>query len=146
MSKKKKGKHSAHKTTVLPTMKGVLEVTRSGIGYVVMSEGVGDILVRPGDFNTALHGDTVRVKVIKENANTKKKEGRITEVVQRKQTEFIGHIQLSTNFAFFIPTSEKPMPDIFIPLFKLKGAKNKEKVIVKLVQWEKAIRNPLVKW
>ena len=143
MSKKKKGKHSAHKTTVLPTMKGVLEVTRSGIGYVVMSEGVGDILVRPGDFNTALHGDTVRVKVIKENANTKKKEGRITEVVQRKQTEFIGHIQLSTNFAFFIPTSEKPMPDIFIPLFKLKGAKNKEKVIVKLVQWEKGDKKPI---
>ena len=143
MSKKKKQKKSTHKTTVQQAMKGVLEVTRSGIGYVVLGEGVSDILVRPGDFNTALHGDTVRAKVIKENAVTKKKEGRITEVLERKQTEFIGHIQLSTNFAFFIPISDKPMPDMFIPLFKLKGAKNKEKVIARLVQWNKGDKKPI---
>ncbi len=143
MSKKKKQKHTTHKSSAQQAMKGVLEVTRSGIGYVVLGESVGDILVRPGDFNTALNGDTVRVKVIKENSITKKKEGRITEVLQRKQTEFIGHIQLSTNFAFFIPISDKPMPDLFIPLFKLKGAKNKDKVVVRLVQWEKGDKKPI---
>ena len=73
MSKKKKQKHTTHKSSAQQAMKGVLEVTRSGIGYVVLGESVGDILVRPGDFNTALNGDTVRVKVIKENSITKKK-------------------------------------------------------------------------
>jgi exoribonuclease R len=56
--------------------------------------------VRQNDFNTALHGDTVRVKVLKENLNSGRKEGKITEVISRKQTEFIGHLQVSANFAF----------------------------------------------
>jgi ribonuclease R len=143
MSKKKKGKQRAHKPIQLTAIKGLLEVTRSGIGYVVISDGTGDILVRPGDFNTALHGDTVKVKIIKENAGSRKKEGRITEVISRKQTEFTGHLQLSTNFAFFIPDTDKPMPDLFIPLNKLKGAKNKDRVIARLVQWEKGDKKPV---
>lgn len=143
MSKKKKTKERFYKPSQNIAVKGQLEVTRSGIGYVVISDGSGDILVRPGDFNTALHGDTVRVKVIKENAGTRKKEGRITEVISRKQTEFTGHIQLATNFAFFIPDTDKPMPDLFIPLNKLKGAKNKERVVARLVQWEKGNKKPV---
>ncbi|MFL9484156.1 ribonuclease R [Chitinophagaceae bacterium LWZ2-11] len=141
---KKKTKAKTPKNTKAPAAKqGVLDITRSGIGYVVIADGSGDILVRPGDFNTALHGDTVAVKLVKENPGTKRKEGRITDVITRKQTEFIGRLQLSTNFAFFIPDSDKPMPDIFIPLDKLKGAKNKDKVVAKLVKWEKGDKKPV---
>ena len=42
---------------------GVLEITRSGMGFVVVEGLETDILVRPNDFNTALHGDRVRVEV-----------------------------------------------------------------------------------
>ncbi len=143
MSKKKIKDKQKSKHLPSNLLKGALEITRSGIGYVVIADGKGDVLVRPGDFNNALHGDTVRVKVVKENMNTGKKEGRIMEVVQRKQTEFIGTLQLSTNFAFFIPDSERPVPDIFIPLDKIKGAKNKERVAVRMVQWEKGDKKPV---
>ena len=64
-------------------------------------------------------------------------QGRITEVVERKQTEFLGRIELSASFAFFVAETEKPMPDIFIPIAKLNGAKNNDRVIVKITQWEK---------
>ena len=124
-------------------LKGTLDITRSGMGYVVVADAAGDVLVRPGDFNNALHGDTVRVKITKENITTGKKEGRITEVVSRKQTEFIGTIQIATNFAFFIPDSDKPMPDLFVPLESLKGAKNKDKVVVRMVKWEKGDKKPV---
>lgn len=144
MNKKKRTKHTTSKNTyVQSAVKGVLEVTRSGIGYVVIADGSGDILVRQGNFNTALHGDTVRVKIVKENLATRKKEGRVTEVLERRQTEFIGHLQLSTNFAFFIPDTDKPMPDIFIPLDKINGAKNKERVVARLVRWEKDDKKPV---
>ncbi len=144
MTKKKKNKKTHHTTKQqIPAINGLLEITRSGIGYVVIADGSGDVLVRPGDFNTALHGDTVRVRIIKENLSTKKKEGKIIEVVQRKQKEFVGHLQLSTNFAFFIPDTDKPMPDLFIPLNKLHGAKNKEKVIARLIEWKKGDKNPI---
>ena len=143
MSKQKKTKQTSSKFQPSKVLKGQLEITRSGMGYVVISDGSGDILVRPGDFNTALHGDTVMVKLIRETAVTRKKEGRITEVISRKQTEFTGHLQLSTNFAFFIPDTDRPMPDIFIPLNKLNGAKNKDRVIAKLIQWDKGDKKPV---
>ena len=143
MSKSRKTKQNIYRTAQNIVIKGQLEVTRSGMGYVVVSDASGDVLVRPGDFNTALNGDTVNVKVVKENAVTKKKEGRIVEVLTRKQTEFIGHLQLSTNFAFFVPDTDKPMPDLFIPLDKTKGAKNKDRVMARLVQWENGNKKPV---
>ena len=143
MNKKKSKQKSKSKITAQVTLKGKLEVTRSGIGYVIIDNVEGDVLVRPGDFTTALHGDTVRVKVIRENMRTGKKEGKITEVVARKQTEFIGHIQLSTNYAFFIPDTDKPMPDLFIPFGELNGAKNKDRVVARLVKWDKDDKKPV---
>lgn len=143
MNKKKSKQKSKSKITAQLTLKGKLEVTRSGMGYVIIENVEGDVLVRPGDFTTALNGDTVRVKVIKENMRTGKKEGKITEVVTRKQTEFIGHVQLSTNYAFFIPDTDKPMPDLFIPLTELNGAKNKDRVVARLVKWDKDDKKPV---
>ena len=143
MNKKKSKQKSKSKITAQVTLKGKLEVTRSGMGYVIIENVEGDVLVRPGDFTTALHGDTVRVKVIRENMRTGKKEGKITEVVTRKQTEFIGHVQLSTNYAFFIPDTDKPMPDLFIPFGELNGAKNKDRVVARLVKWDKDDKKPV---
>lgn len=140
MSKKEKSpRHKKHEDGLL---KGTLDITRSGIGYVVISGDGGDVLVRPNDFNTALNGDTVRVKVTKENPRSGKKEGRITEVVTRKQNEFIGHLQVSTNYAFFVPDTSKPMPDLYIPLDKLNGAKDKDRVLAKITNWDKANKKP----
>jgi ribonuclease R len=145
MSRKKSKQKTRAKSrpAVQLLLKGRLEVTRSGMGYVIADNVEGDVLVRPGDFNTALNGDTVRVKVIKENLRTGKKEGKITEVVTRKQTEFIGYIQLSTNYAFFVPDTDKPMPDLFIPLSELNGAKNKDRVVARLVKWDKDDKKPV---
>ena len=141
-SKQKKQKQK-QKSVTAQLLKGKLDVTRSGMGYVVIDNGSGDVLVRPGDFMNALNGDVVRVKVVRENGRTGKKEGKITEVISRRQTEFIGYIQLSTNFAFFVPDTDKPMPDLFIPLTSLNGAKNKDRVVARLVKWEKEDKKPV---
>ncbi len=141
MSDKKKKKQS-YKNIDGHLLKGALEVTRSGIGYVVIADGNGDVLVRPHDFGTALHGDTVRVKVVKENPVTRKKEGRITEVIERKQTEFIGTLQMGKRFAFVVPDSDKPMPDLYIALDNINEAKDGDKVSVRLIKWEQGARKP----
>jgi len=124
-------------------IKGRLEITRSGMGYVIIEKDGSDVMVKPGDFNTALNGDLVRVKVTKQNPRTGKREGKITEVVTRRQTEFIGYLQLSTNHAFFIPDSDKPMPDLFIPLSSTMGAKHKDRVVVRMVKWEREDKKPV---
>ncbi len=144
MSKKNQKGHGAKakEKDEHASLKGTLDITRSGIGYVVIADSSGDVLVRPGDFNTALNGDTVKVKVIKESFKNGRKEGKITEVISRKQSQFIGHIQLSTNYAFFVPDTDKPMPDLFIPIDKLNGAKNHERVIARITKWDNGNKKP----
>jgi len=131
--KKKKKKHFSG----VDALKGTLDITRSGVGFVIIDKDSTDILVRPNDFNTALHGDVVRVEVTDNGRNTNRRRGIITEVLERKQTDFIGHLDLSENFAFFIPETDKPMPDVYIPLQNLNGATNKDKVVVRIIEWEK---------
>ena len=144
MSKAKKSKQKkTAKTIVVATLKGKIDITRSGMGYVIVDNNAIDIMVRPSDMSNALHGDIVRVKITRENGRTGKKEGKVVEVVERRQTEFIGHIQLSDKFAFFVPDTDKPMPDIFIPLQFLNGAKNKDRVSAKLVKWDKDDKKPV---
>lgn len=150
MSKKQKKQHNSKlKKKAAPvegsqlTIKGVLDITRSGMGFVIATDKQADIIIKPGNFANALNGDIVRVKITKESVGKGRREGKITEVMERKQTEFIGHIQLSTNYAFFIAASDKPMPDLYIPLEKLNGAKHKERVVARLVKWEEADRKPL---
>lgn len=115
--------------------RGRLEVTRSGMGFVVVEGLETDILIRPADFNTALHGDKVRVNIATQREG-KRMQGVIAEVLERKQSEFIGRLQMNKGFAFFIPDSEKKMPDIFIPEKWFNGAKDEDRVVAKIVEWE----------
>ena len=141
MSKQKK--KDKKKSSQVEIIKGRLDISRSGMGYVIADGVEKDILVRPHDFNRALHGDLVRVQVNKGISRDRRAEGKITDVVERKQTEFIGNIQKNKNFAFFIPASEKPIPDFYIADDKLNGAADGERVIVKLVSWEKNDKKPV---
>ena len=61
-SKKKKQKQKQSRSTS-QLVKGTIDITRSGTGFVEIEGLDTDILIRPGDFNTALHGDTVRVAI-----------------------------------------------------------------------------------
>jgi ribonuclease R len=123
-----------------PLVKGILDITRSGIGYVIAEGRDNDVLIRPNDLNKAMHGDTVRVKL--KQSNGRRIEGVIEEVIERKQTEFIGDIDVKENFAFFKPDSQKPIPDFYISTRNLNGAKNNDRVVVKLLNWEKGEKKP----
>lgn len=137
-SKKKKNKE---KSRPEQTLRGVMDITRSGMGYVVIEDLETDVIVRPNDLNTALHGDTVRVKV-KVGSGGRRLQGVVTEVVHRKQTEFIGRIQLNKGFAFFIAEMDKKMPDIYIPLQALNGAGDNDRVVAKMLRWEMDGKRP----
>ena len=82
------------KSSQVKIVKGILDISRSGIGFVVVEGMEKDVLVRPNDFNRAFNGDTVRVQIGKHAIPGKRIEGKITDVVERKQTEFIGNLQV----------------------------------------------------
>jgi ribonuclease R len=126
-AKKKQENHNEYK--------GVIEVTRSGMGFVVVEGMETDILVKPNDFNTAMHGDTVRVKVDPARGG-KRMQGVVSTVLERKQVEFVGHLEMSKGFAFFVADTEKRMPDIYIPEKSIGEATEKDRVVVRITEWE----------
>ncbi|MDB5197064.1 MAG: ribonuclease [Flaviaesturariibacter sp.] len=115
--------------------KGKLEITRSGMGFVVVENLETDILIRPNDFNSALHGDAVRVRIVPSREG-KRIQGEVVEVLERKQSEFIGRLQMNKGFAFFVADTERKVPDIFVPEPKFNGAVDGDKVVVKITSWD----------
>ncbi|MEN9951485.1 MAG: ribonuclease [Bacteroidota bacterium] len=122
--------------------KGRLEITRSGMGFVVVDGLERDIIIKPHDFNRAFHGDLVRAEVFKGDERTGRLQGKIVQVIERKQKQFIGVVEVNKDFAFFIPQGEKPVPDFFIPLKSLHGAKDGDRVIAQIVSWESDDKRP----
>ncbi|SHF08550.1 ribonuclease R [Flavisolibacter ginsengisoli] len=136
MSRKNSKKSDRKRTRNFDEYKGVLEITRSGMGFVVVTGLETDILVRPNDFNTALHGDTVRVQVDPDKTG-KRMQGVVVDVLERKQMEFVGRLEMNKGYAFFIAEGNKKIPDIFIPQASFNEAQDGDRVVVKIKEWEK---------
>jgi ribonuclease R len=139
-NKERKDKRSSSKSSSSKTYTGTLDITRSGMGFVIVDNIQKDILVRPSDLNKAFHGDKVRVSVTRERNN--RSEGIVQEVIERKQTEFIGTIELNKDFAFFIPETARKIPDFYIPTSGFGNAKDGERVVVRMTGWGKDDKNP----
>lgn len=139
MTKSKKS--TSNKSSQVQILKGKLDISRSGMGYVIVEGLEKDILVRPNEFGKAFHGDMVRVQVAKDSKG-KRAEGKVVDVAERKQTEFVGNVQVGRNVAFFVASGEKPIPDFYIPVEKLNGAKDGERVVARFLKWDKDDKKP----
>lgn len=122
--------------TRLNEYEGVLEITRSGMGFVVVQGLDTDILVKPNDFNTAMHGDKVLVQV-DPSKTVRRMQGIVVDVVERKQLEFIGRLQMNKGFAFFVADGNRSIPDIFVPQTKFNDATDGSRVVVRITDWDK---------
>ena len=122
------------------TYVGTLDITRSGMGFVIVENLHQDILIRPSELNRAFHGDLVKVKLIKQRPN--RSEGSVVEVLERKQTEFIGLLEANQDYGFFIPDSSRRIPDFYIPSSSFNNAKDGDRVVVKMLSWNEKDKNP----
>ncbi|GAB3019727.1 ribonuclease R [Niabella terrae] len=115
------------------TLKGRLEITRSGRGFVIVDGQEEDVMVPSENLAGALHGDTVRVKLT--SGYDSKLKGRVTEIIQRKRIEFIGKVQMSKGFAFVLGDAEKNIPDLYVAQEFINGAKDGDAVIARVIDW-----------
>jgi len=139
---KKKSTPATKKSSQTKIVKGRLDISRSGMGFVIVEGAETDIIVKPNNFGKAFHGDIVKVQIEKETMQGKRAEGIVTDVAERKQTDFIGTVEVNKNVAFFIPASEKPIPDFYIPAENLNGAVHGSRVVARLLRWDKNDKKP----
>ena len=122
---------------------GRLEVTRGGMGFVIVPDLEQDVLVKRENLHHALNGDEVKVEVRGGRDSHRRPEGTIVEIVRRKQTEFSGRVEVHPHFAFFVPDGEKIPVDLFIPLHLLNGARHGDKAMARIVEWNAKTKNPV---
>ena len=123
------------------TVEGKIDMASRGAAYLISTELEEDVYIREHDMGNALHGDLVKVKLYARRRG-RKLEGEVVEIVQRAKTEFVGIVELSPKFAFVIPDSSKMPVDIFVALSDLGGAKQGDKVVVKMLDWPEHAKNP----
>ncbi|MCB0424365.1 MAG: ribonuclease R, partial [Mangrovimonas sp.] len=134
-----RGKFRAIITTEYHT--GILDIASRGSGYVICEDFDEDVFIASNNINKALDGDEVEMYVYKRRKRGKL-EGEITQVIKRAKTDYVGTIQVNKNYAFVVADSTKMYKDIFVPISKIKGAEDGQKVLVKLEDWPDNAESP----
>ncbi|MCV6631136.1 MAG: ribonuclease R [Flavobacteriaceae bacterium] len=122
--------------------KGTIDITSNGNAYVVCEELEHDVFVPNKSINKAFHGDTVEVYVYPRRRKGRKMEGEITQILERKRTEFVGIVQRKKNFAFVVPTDFKMYVDFFVPQEHIADAEDGDKVLLRFTDWPVNAQSP----
>ncbi|MDO4950424.1 MAG: VacB/RNase II family 3'-5' exoribonuclease, partial [Bacteroidales bacterium] len=123
-------------------VEGTVEMKSTGKAYVILDDEDGeDIFIASNNTGKALHGDRVRVAMFPKRGS-KKPEGEIVEVLERRHVDFVGVLNITRGYVFVRPDVEYMPVDIFIPKGELHGAKDGQKVITHLVDWPDGSGNP----
>lgn len=116
---------------------GRIDITRDGFGFLVPDDGGDDIYIHQRNVGKALHGDRVKVKLMPHRKGGQRVEGEVLEILERARTEFIGLIDIGKEAAFFTADLDRISQDFYVPVNALNGAKNGEKVIIEMVNWDR---------
>lgn len=122
---------------------GILRMTRNGYGFVIPEPNDGeDIFISERNLGTALNGDKVLVEIFARYRG-KNPEGEIIKILERSTEEFVGKLEAYHGLYFVIPDDNLIHRDFFVPEEALNGAKNGDKVIVRLIEWPTPKVNPV---
>ncbi len=133
--KLKKGK-SSKKPIV-----GYVDMNKSGNAYVITDQHAKDVFIKYGNLNQAFNGDKVKVEIFAERKSGKL-EGKVVEILERNQTEFVGQIHISKQFAFVQPDRSITPVDFFIAPENTMDAKHLDKVVIQLLNWRPKDKSP----
>lgn len=136
-----KGKYIVN-LEIKDTLTGTIDFALNGNAYVSVEGIEEDIFIHQKNVKDALQGD--KVLIIAYNFKGKKLEGSVLEVLERAKESFVGTFEYvkHKDFGFVICDKKVINTDIFIPKTKINGAKNGDKVVVKMNHWDINSKNP----
>ena len=119
-----------------------ISISRKGPAILTTDDGQ-EYEVSYANLFRAFPNDRVRAYVYP-GSKRRKASVEIFEIVKRARTSFVGIVEISQNFAFFLPDSGTLPVDIFIPKSEVTRTKVKEnqKVVVEITEWAEDAHNP----
>ncbi len=124
----------------LGVLVGVLAVTRKGKGYLLQEGDKEDIYIPPWELLTGMDGDKVMVRLKGKMAG--RQAGAVIKVVERAERNIVGLFRAERHFFIVVPDNPRIHRDIYIPSSETNGAREGEKVVAKLTNWDDPHRNP----
>ena len=123
---------------------GTFSRSRDGYNEFYPEDGSEPVLISERNSAHALTDDHVRVALFAHRRG-RGREGEVIEIVKRAHDTFVGELHVEKHYAFLITESRIMPNDIFIPKDMLKGGKNGDKAVVKLLEWPAESKNPVGK-
>lgn len=120
---------------------GTFEATSRGFGFISIENSDQDLFVSEKDTNNAMHGDLVEFNISR-SQHGKRKEAKITKILQHNTTELVGTYEAVKSFGFVIPDNPRFDQDIFVTKERSKGAVTGMKVVVKITQYGTDRKSP----
>ncbi len=123
---------------------GRFQGNERGFGFVIPDDkSLADVFISIDDANGAMHNDRVIAKVTRGNIiDGRKADGEIIRILKRANPTIVGTFEKNSNFGFVVPDEKKIFYDIFISGEDFAGAVTGQKVVVKIIGWPQARRNP----
>ncbi len=122
-------------------MLGTFSRNREGYNEFFPEDGSDPVLISERNSAHALTDDYVRVALFARRRG-RGREGEVVEIVKRAHDTFVGELHVEKHYAFLITESRIMPNDIFIPKDMLKGGKNGDKAVVRLIEWAAESKNP----
>ena len=116
----------------------------NGKNTVTPLDGGEPVLVAERNSLHAMSGDTVRVTLLARRRHHVR-EAQVVEIIKRGDKTFVGRLEVNKDLAFLLTEDRTLANDIFIPRKQLKGAKNGDKVVVRITEWPEHAKNPIGK-
>ena len=115
--------------------------TKKDFGFVNVEGEPEDIFIPANGTKGAMHGDTVQIKIEKEHTG-RRTEGEVLSILARNYSTIVGMFEKSNHYGFVIPDNQKFSKDIFISKEHTKGAVTGHKVVVDIIDYGDAQKNP----
>lgn len=120
---------------------GTFRRNERGFGFVNIGEE--EIFISSKLSRNALDGDNVLIKIFENKElykeDNQKREGKVIQIIKHENNTLVGTYKKSRNFGFLVPDDKAVSEDIYIPKKKSAGAKNNQKVVVRIDKYSDGI-------
>lgn len=121
---------------------GTFSRRSNGKNSFTPEDGGSPIFIAERNSGHAMDGDKVKVQLFAKRKGAEP-EGEVVEIIESKERLFVGKLQVMKGFAFLVTENKTLANDIFIPKDKLKGGKDGDKAVVRIVEWPEEAKNPM---
>ena len=116
-------------------IKGTINGNSRGFAFCIPEDDTkDDVFIAGVNLRDALHGDTVLIST--KSGHEGKTEGVVEKILERGIKTVVGTIQVFQKFAFVVPDNKKILKDVYIKKGFELGAKNGDKVFVRITSYD----------